>query len=138
MSAERLTIGDVASRAGVNIQTLRYYERRRLLPEPPRLPSGYRQYPADTVRLVRFMKRAQALGFTLREVQELLRLREARARSRPAVRAVAEAKLKTIDEKIRRLRAMRKALDGLLTACAGDGARSECPILEALDDEVTE
>jgi MerR family copper efflux transcriptional regulator len=84
-----MQIGEVARRAGVNIQTLRYYERRGILPSPTRRPSGYREYSPDTVAFVRFIKRAQHLGFNLRDVGELLELRQNPSRSRAAVRAVA-------------------------------------------------
>ena len=130
-----LRIGEVAAQAGVNVQTLRYYERRGLLEEPERRPSGYRTYAPEAVRLVRFIKRAQDLGFTLKEVHELLRLRESQPRSRTKVRELAEAKIRDIDEKTRHLRAIRKALTVLTDSCACRGSALECPILEALDDE---
>jgi Hg(II)-responsive transcriptional regulator len=130
-----MRIGEVAAQAGVNVQTLRYYERRGLLEEPERRPSGYRVYAPEAVRLVRFIKKAQDLGFTLREVQALLRLRENRPRNRTRVRELAEAKIRDIDEKTRRLRAIRKALTVLTESCACRGSALECPILEALDDE---
>lgn len=135
MSRESLRIGDVATQAGVNIQTLRYYERRGILEEPDRTRSGYRKYPPETIRVIRFIKRAQELGFTLGEIADLLRLREDRTRRRKDVRSLAEAKIKDIDEKVRRLRAMRRALGILLDSCMCDGT-PECPILEALDDDV--
>lgn len=125
--------GEVARRAGVNIQTLRYYERRGLLAEPGRTPAGYRRYPADAVRVVRCVKRAQELGFTLAEVGELLRLREGRGASRDRVRRRAEAKLRDIDGKLDALQAMRGALTALLDSCRC-GATPHCPILEALEE----
>ena len=134
MDHERLRTGEVAARAGVNIQTLRYYERRGILRDPRRTSSGYREYPAETVRVIRFVKRAQDLGFTLGETKDLLRLREGRGRSRERVRARATAKLRDIDEKIRDLNAVRGALTVLLDSCRCAGT-PECPILEALDDE---
>lgn len=131
-----LTIGDVAARAAVNIETLRYYERRGLIPRPPRGASNnYRLYPPDTVLRVRFVKRAQELGFSLKEVKELLSLRAAPKARCTDVRSRAEEKLKDVDERIRSLRAMRKALLGLVAQCAGRGPVSECPILEALASE---
>jgi DNA-binding transcriptional MerR regulator len=131
---ERLRTGEVAAKAGVNVQTLRYYERRGILREPRRTSSGYREYPSETVRVIRFVKRAQELGFTLGEIEELLRLRESRAGRRERVRARAAAKLRDIDERIRDLRAVRGALTVLLDSCRCAGT-PECPILEALDDE---
>ena len=130
-----LTIGGAARRAGVNIQTLRYYERRRLLPAPKRTASNYRVYSDDTVRRVRFIKRAQELGFTLTEIKELLSLR-ASPRSRcEDVRKRSKAKITDIDEKIRTLEAMRRALSKLVRACSGRGPATECPILDSLDSD---
>lgn len=132
--ADRLRIGEVASKAGVNIQTLRYYERRGLLEAPERTPSGYREYPEETVRLIRFIKRAQDLGFTLKEIEELIALRDAKGRKRSEVRALAEAKMGDIDKKLAQLQAMRGALSTLVESCACRDGRPACPILEALDD----
>lgn len=129
-----MRIGEVAERADVNVQTLRYYERRGLLPAPRRRPSGYREYPLDAVRLVRFIKRAQALGFTLLDIQELIDLRQNRTKSRAQVRALAAAKVSDIAARVRRLNAMRRALEELVNACSCDGVSRECPIIEALDD----
>ncbi len=134
--APRMHIGDVATRAGVNTQTLRYYERRGILGEPKRSASGYREYPTDTVRLIRFIKRAQELGFTLTEIEELIALRQTTPKRRVKVRELAAAKMKDIDAKLARLQAMRSALYTLVEDCAcGEGALT-CPILEALDDVV--
>lgn len=134
MRNEALPIGEVARQAGVNVQTLRYYERRGLLSPPERSEGGHRQYPSETVRLLRFIKRAQDLGFTLKEIQELIGLRETRGRNRSQVRRLAAAKLVDVDEKINRLRAIRKAVAALIESCACKGQTLECPILEALDD----
>jgi Hg(II)-responsive transcriptional regulator len=128
-----MRIGEVAEQAGVNIQTLRYYERRGLLPEPQRGSSGYRAYDPDSVRLVRFIKRAQELGFTLREIEDLIELRQSPRRG-TEVRAVASAKVEDIERRIRQLKAMRKALGGLVAACDCEGGTLACPIIEALDD----
>ena len=125
----------MAAQGGVNLQTIRYYEREGLLPEPPRLASGYRAFPQGTIRRVRFIKRAQELGFSLAEIRELLTLRVDRQRDRAAVRAIARAKLAQIEEKIRSLEAMKRALQHLTERCSGHGPASECPILEALDSE---
>ncbi|MGI9071805.1 MAG: MerR family transcriptional regulator [Bryobacteraceae bacterium] len=128
-----LKIGDVAERGGVNLQTIRYYERERLLPEPPRLASGYRMFPESAVRRVRFIKRAQELGFSLAEIRELLSLRENADAGAQDMRERARAKIADIDEKIRTLRAMKNALNALAENCPGCGPLSECPILDALD-----
>lgn len=130
----RMRIGDVATRAGVNTQTLRYYERRGILSEPKRSASGYREYPTDTVRLIRFIKRAQELGFTLTEIEELITLRQTTPKRRAKVRELAAAKMKDIDEKLARLQAMRSALYTLVEDCACGEGTLTCPILEALDD----
>lgn len=133
MNGDRLRIGEVANRAEVNIQTLRYYERRGLLEAPRRTASGYREYPSEAVRLIRFIKRAQELGFTLNEIEELIALRDAKGRDRNGVRALAETKMRDIDTKMAQLQAMRSALLTLVESCACRGTPS-CPILEALDD----
>lgn len=127
-----LRTGEVARLAGVNVETLRFYERRGMLPVPPRRMSGYREYPPDTVDLIRFIKRAQEIGFSLREVQELLDLRNTtRGASKKAPRLL-RAKLEEIDHKIRDLDAMRSALNELLCACNERGSVAGCPIIEAL------
>ena len=127
-------IGEAAEQAGVNIQTIRYYERRGLLPRSPRRPSGYREFPMETVRVVRFIKRAQELGFSLDEIAELLRLRRQHGRDRQKVRAVAERRIAQIEQKIAELERMRSALQRLAHACHA-GTTLDCPILEALDQE---
>jgi MerR family transcriptional regulator, copper efflux regulator len=132
---EGLKVGEVAGRAGVNLQTVRYYERRGLLPRPPRTASNYRAYPRDAVRRVRFIKRAQELGFTLEEIKELLSLRATHRARCGDVRARAESKVKDIDGRIRTLEAMRAALNRLIEECSSEGSVTECPILEALDCE---
>ncbi len=124
-----LTIGQVAEAATVHIETLRYYERRGLLRRPPRSHANYRLYPEEAVRQVCFIKRAQDLGFSLNEIKELIALRTGASPARE-VRERAIAKLKDIEEKIRSLRAMQKALRPLVAACAG---RGPCPIIESLD-----
>lgn len=128
-----MRIGEVAAQAGVNVQTLRYYERRGLLPEPARGSSGYREYNPETVRLVRFIRRAQELGFTLREIEDLIELRQSPRRGAEA-RAVASAKVEDIEHRIRQLKAMRKALGGLVAACDCEAGTLTCPIIEASDD----
>lgn len=130
-----LKIGQVAEQGGVNLQTIRYYEREGLLPEPPRLQSGYRMFPDATVRRVHFIKRAQELGFTLAEIKELLALRIDGKRNRSEVRTLAEAKISDIEQKIRTLKRMKRALSELTERCSGCGPSSECPILESIDSE---
>lgn len=130
-----LKVGEVAKQAGVNLQTIHYYERRGLLPKPPRTGSNYRAYPEDAVLRVRFVKRAQELGFTLKEIKELLSLRAAPRTRCADVRQRAQTKVQDIDDKVRTLQAMRKALTKLIGECSGKGAVTQCPILEALDSE---
>ncbi len=130
-----ISIGKLAEQAQVNVQTIRYYERRGLLRDPERTASNYRVYGADTLRRVRFIKRAQDLGFTLNEIKELLELRASPRSCCEDVRARSEAKIRDIDEKVRTLEAMRKALAKLVRACSGRGPVTECPILESLEDE---
>jgi MerR family copper efflux transcriptional regulator len=128
-----LTIGDVAKEAKVNIETLRYYERRGLLASPARSTSNYRLYAEDTVRRVRFIKSAQELGFSLKEILELLSLRAEPHTKCEDIRKRAEAKINDIEAKIASLRAMKQALTKLVAECAGSGPITECPILESFD-----
>jgi len=130
-----LKVGEVAKQTGVNLQTVHYYERRGLLPRPPRTVSNYRVYPVEAVLRVRFIKRAQELGFTLKEIKELLALRAAPRTRCADVRNRAEAKVHDIDGKVRTLQAMRKALTKLIRECSGSGSVSQCPILGAMDPE---
>lgn len=130
-----LKVGDVARQAGVNLQTVHYYERRGLLPKPPRTASNYRAYPQDAVLRVRFIKRAQDLGFTLQEIKELLSLRTTPGTRCTDVRHRAEAKVQDIDAKIQTLTAMRKALTNLIAGCPDAAPLSQCPILAALDEQ---
>ena len=118
----------------MNVQTLRYYERRGLLEEPERTPSGQRRYPEDAVRRVRFIKRAQELGFSLAEIEDLLRLRDDTSASCGDVLEATEAKIEDIERKVRDLRRMKRALVLLASTCTKTGSTRQCPILEALDD----
>ncbi len=127
-----VTAGEAARRAQVNVQTLRYYERRGLLERPARSASNYRLYTEDAVNRVRFIKRAQRLGFELEEIRELLALRAARSTS-DKVRARAEARVRQIDDRVRSLLAMREALMELIGQCASGAGAVGCPILTALD-----
>ncbi len=130
-----LSTSNLARQGGVNLETIRYYERRGLLPKPPRTPAGYRTFDPEAVRRIRFIKQAQALGFSLKEIRELLSLRLDPRRSCGDVRARAEAKLADIEEKITGLHAMKKTLARFIAACSGRSPISACPILEALDEE---
>jgi MerR family copper efflux transcriptional regulator len=135
MKMNSLTIGHLAREAGVNLETVRYYERRGLLPKPPRSASGYRLFPSDAARRLRFIRRAQELGFSLKEIRELLSLRVSRTTTSRDIRTRAEAKIADIDAKIRSLGSMKKALRKLTSVCEGCVPVTECPILESLDSE---
>jgi MerR family transcriptional regulator, mercuric resistance operon regulatory protein len=126
-----LRIGAAAAAAGVNVQTMHYYERRGLIRRPPRTVSGYRQYPPEMVRSVRAIKRVQSLGFTLKEIQELTRIRT-RGRSAHAVGEVARTKLASIEGKIEALARMRDRLREVLETCACGGDLRRCDVLEGL------
>src|SRR5260370_6268041 len=118
---EGLTTAKLGKEGGVNVETIRYYERHGLLPKAPRTPSGYRKFSADYVTRLRFIRHAQELGFTLKEVKELLAIRVKPGSSCADVRHRAEAKIADVDEKIRQLQAIRKALSKLTVTCAGQG-----------------
>ena len=135
MKMKSLTIGRLAREAGVNLETVRYYERRGLLPRPPRSASGYRLFPVDAARRLRFIRRAQELGFSLGEIRELLSLRVSATARGTDVRKRAEAKIADIDAKIRSLDSMKRTLRKLTNACEGCAPIAECPILESLDKE---
>jgi MerR family transcriptional regulator, copper efflux regulator len=128
-----LTIGEVAERAKVHIETLRYYERRGLIASPPRSVSNYRLYSEGAVQRVRFIKRAQELSFSLKEIKELLSLRAVPEAGCAEVRAHAESKIRDIDEKIGSLKAMKNTLSKLVAECSGEGSLTDCPILESLE-----
>jgi MerR family copper efflux transcriptional regulator len=128
-------IGAIAKRAGVGVDTVRYYERAGLLEPRQRLASGYRRYTDDEVARLRFIRRAQALGFSLKEIQELLSLSTKRDVAR--VKRTAEAKLKDIDSRIAELQRVRGGLAVLVNACPGHGRMVDCPILQALGAEDT-
>ena len=133
-----LTIGQVARLADIGVETVRFYEREGLLDKPARRDSGYRQYPAEVVARLRFIRRAKELGFTLREVGELLTLRRDPGSGGADVRARAEAKVADIEARIRDLQRARQALLVLTESCPGHGALPDCPIIEALDGTAAE
>jgi len=134
-SMKGLTIGEVTNQAKVNVETLRYYERRRILPIPPRIGANYRCYPETGVQRVRFIQWAQGLGFFLNEIIPVLFLGNNPKTRRPAVKARPETKLAEVDEKIERLREMRDALAQVTTLCDGKGSLEGCPILQASEGE---
>jgi MerR family transcriptional regulator, copper efflux regulator len=129
-----LTIGQVADAADVNIQTIRYYERRGLFPIPRRTPSGYRQYSHDAVARLRFIRHAQALGFSLQEIQELLGLRVRHGAACDAVERKTRKKIAVVQQRIHDLQRMRRSLERLAAACTARRPTDDCPILEVLED----
>ena len=131
---EILSIGQVARRAGVGVETVRFYEREGLLEEPPRRASGYRQYSEQVVTRLHFIKRAQQLGFSLKEISELL-LRVDAQTSCDEVKQRTEAKIAEVERKMVELQRMRQALLQVASLCTGQGPTGRCPMLEALDQQ---
>ncbi|MGH8111063.1 MAG: heavy metal-responsive transcriptional regulator [Rhodanobacteraceae bacterium] len=129
------SIGTVARRAGVGIDTIRYYERRGLLPPVQRRASGYRDYRAETIERLRFIRRAKELGFTLEEIRELLALTTDRERGVEGVKQRAEARLGEVEQRIHELQRVKRGLRQLIDACPGRGPLEYCPILRALGGE---
>lgn len=128
-----LSIGQLAQRAGVAVDTVRYYERNNLLSPAGRLASGYRRYGSHELKRLLFIRRAKALGFTLADIRELLSLSD--QRSVPRIKKAAEARLADIERRLAELRRVRDALKELVTACPGHGRAEACPILNALGAE---
>lgn len=137
MQIKPLTIGKVARLAEVGVETIRFYEREGLIDKPPRRESGYRQYPKETISLIRFIKRGKELGFTLREIKELLELRvdSSSTATCDEVRSLAKEKIAAVRDKIQMLQRMEAALTRLAGICQRRVVTGNCPILEALDQE---
>ena len=131
-----LTIGDVAKEAGVGVETIRFYERKGLIDQPSRPSSGFRRYDAQMPRRIRFIRHAQGLGFSLREIRELLDLRIDPNVSCADVKAKAVAKVTEVEEKLASLGRIRETLLAITRSCSGEGPTSDCPILDAFDDEL--
>lgn len=129
---DHLSIGELARRASVNIETIRYYERRGLIAEPPRNKSGHRQYSEEAVKRTEFIRRCQALGFSLNEIQEILELRVTPASTCAEMKSRVTEKLNDVDKKLNELARIRDALARLLKKCTGEGPIGKCPILEEL------
>ncbi|HEX6999627.1 MAG TPA: heavy metal-responsive transcriptional regulator [Gammaproteobacteria bacterium] len=129
-----MTIGRLATVAGVNIDTVRYYERSGLLPPPRRRSSGYREYGAADVARLRFIRRAKELGFTLEEIRELLALSSDAQGDMQEVKSKAQARLRQVERKIAELQRVRRGLERLIEACPGRGELRSCPIVAALSD----
>jgi MerR family copper efflux transcriptional regulator len=130
---EALGIGQLAKRGGVGIDTVRYYERSGLLAPRTRLASGYRRYGDTELARLRFIRRAQGLGFTLKEIKQLLALSAQRDVGR--VKRSAQTKLLDVEARIAALERVRDGLATLIEACPGHGRAADCPILRALTDE---
>jgi len=135
MAETALTRGALARETGVHLETIRFCENRGLLPEVARDASGYRRYPIDSIRRVRFIKRAQELGFTLAEIQELLELRARPGLSSARVKRLAQEKLSEVDSRLRDLTRIREALQSLTEACDGHGPVACCPIIMAIEED---
>jgi MerR family copper efflux transcriptional regulator len=131
---KEFTIGRLAREVGINAETVRFYERKGLLPKPPRSESGYRHFTTETTKRLRFIRRAQELGFSLNEIRELLVLRMSPTPC-PEVRKRTEAKIADIETKIHSLDSIRKSLISLVRCCSERASFSECPILESLDSD---
>jgi Hg(II)-responsive transcriptional regulator len=130
------TIGQLARQAGVAVETIRFYERRGLLKEPARLPSGYREYSPESAARLRFILVAKQLGFSLREVRELLQIREGTALICSEVRRRVEAKISSVAEQIECLGRIKNTLETLLDECKANRLPTECPLLDALSRRV--
>lgn len=128
-----LQIGEVAKRSGVGVETVRFYERKGLIPKPGRSASGYRQYPETVIRRVRFIQHAKTLGFSLKEIGELIALKNMPGARCEDIRTKAETKVADIQEKIDALEKMKGALMPLIHRCQSTDPIGECPILDALD-----
>jgi len=126
------TIGEVAKRAGIGIDTVRYYERSQVLPKPERRPSGYRQYDITDVQRLSFIRHAKELGFKLDEIRELLALSTDRERGVGGIKARAVSRLADLDARITEMQRIRRGLQVLIEACPGHGKLETCPILGAL------
>ena len=131
--SNRLTIGTLAERGGVSVETVRYYQRRALLDEPVKPPGGFRRYPEESVKRILFIKRAQALGFTLEEIQDLLALDQRKACLE--TREIAAHKVELITQKIADLSKMKKSLARLVRSCDASAADARCPIIHLLADD---
>ena len=128
-----LSIGQVAKMSGIGVETIRFYERKGLIDEPPRKTSGYRQYDETAVTKLAFIQQAKTLGFSLKEIGELLSLREKPGSTSREIKRLAEAKLCDIKDKMEMLGRMQRTLENLVEQCPGKGPLSHCPILEAIE-----
>jgi len=128
-----LTIGKVAKATGISVEAIRFYEKQGLLANVDRTASGYRQYPPETVKRIRFIQHAKDAGFTLGEIGELLRLRQSKRDSCSRIRDRANRKLQDVERRLQDLNVIRDALAGLVNRCDKNDNMGECPIIEALE-----
>lgn len=129
-----MKIGQLATEAGVNIQTIRYYERMKMLAPTGRTGGGFREYETSALDTVRFVKRAQNLGFSLKEIASLMSLRTVSSSSCETVSARADSKIREIEEKLDDLRRLKRALEKLKASCSTRRQGAACPILQALSN----
>ena len=134
---DTLTSSQLARASGVGVETLRFYERQGLLPEPPRTGSGYRQYPAPMVGRMRFIRKAKDMGFSLREIGELLDLKARKGRSCGDVKKLALVKIKEVSAMIEELKNVGAALGHLVAQCSQNVSLGDCPIVEFLEGETS-
>ena len=132
---QALTIGKIARSSGIAVETIRYYEREGLIDKPQRAPSGYRHYAPAAVQRLRFIRHAKELGFSLREIRELLSLRVRRGTTCADIKRQAQDKIADIERRMASLERMKLALVRLSAACTGKGPAADCPILDALEHE---
>ena len=128
-----MTIGKIAKRTSLNVQTIRFYERAGLLEEAQRTPSGYRQFEENTVERIQFIRKAQKIGYSLEEIKELLFLRVSEESPCDRMRLMTEVKIVEINEKMRDLRDLKSRLERLVGQCEAGGPEGNCPILESLN-----
>jgi Hg(II)-responsive transcriptional regulator len=133
-----LNIGQIAKQTGVTVETIRFYEKQGLIATPKRSDAGYRQYPSETVKRIHFIQHAKEVGFTLKDIAELLALRQKPGTSCGDIKLRATQKIEEIDQKIQDLKRIREALGRMILKCRGRGALSECPILEELELDESE
>lgn len=128
-----MKIGQLAKRAGVNVETIRFYERKGLITQPSRHTGGYRQYPHEAIVKIRFIKRAKELGFSLTEIAELLSLQANPRATCADVKLRAESKISTIHERMKDLQKIKRSLEQLASACKGSGPLNDCPIINCFE-----
>lgn len=128
-----MRIGQIANRAGVIVETIRFYERKGLITQPPRNTGGYRQYPHEAIARIRFIKRAKELGFSLTEIAELLSLQANPKATCADVKQRAESKISTIHERVKDLQKMKRSLEKLASSCKGSGPLDDCPIIDCFE-----